>query len=260
MLDCQIWVFVHNIEKNYFKNKVKNQSKLFYLPYLKIKGSEKYTFTHSDYIMTLTQRDSKLLQDIYGRKSNIILPMTFYDEFDISRLPDTDTTAQIKELLFIGSMFPPNYMGIKWFVENVMPELEDYNLSIVGKDFELKKDELERKNVHVIGTVEKLDKYYYTENIMVMPIFYGDGIKIKTAEAMMYGKTIIASDEALEGYEVDKVRGIFRCNTKEEFVDKIKEASKLCGNGYNQEVREAYLSGYCLDNQIGECKKVWNPV
>ena len=155
-------------------------------------------------------------------------------------------------------MFPPNYYGIKWFVENVMPELKEYHLTIVGKDFELKKKELEKDNVSVVGTVKELDQYYYLPNIMVMPIFYGDGIKIKTAEAMMYGKTIVASDEALEGYEVEAVKGIYRCNTKEEFVDKIRKISSNCGNGYNREVRELYLSKYCLDNQIGACKKIWN--
>ena len=103
-------------------------------------------------------------------------------------------------------MFSPNYDGIKWFAENVMTELKDYHLIIVGKDFEQKKDELENVNVHVVGTVESLEKYYYSENIMVMPIFYGDGMKIKTAEAMMYGKIILASDEALEGYEVTEGR------------------------------------------------------
>jgi site-specific DNA-adenine methylase len=76
----------------------------------------------------------------------------------------------------------------------------------------------------------------------------------------MYGKTIIATDEALEGYDVNNVKGIFRCNTKKEFIDKIREASKHCGNGYRQSVRDIYLSRYCLDNQIGECKKVWNQI
>lgn len=257
-LFCQIWVFVHNIEKQYFENKVKHQSILFYLPYLKIKKSEESTFKNADYIMTLTQRDSNLLKEMYGRESDLILPMTFYDTFDAERLPKRNSTDEIKELLFIGSMFPPNYDGIKWFVENVMSELREYHLTIVGKDFELKKKELERDNVSVVGTVKELDQYYYLPNIMVMPIFYGDGIKIKTAEAMMYGKTIVASDEALEGYEVEAVKGIYRCNTKEEFVDKIRKISPNCGNGYNREVRELYLSKYCLDNQIGACKKIWN--
>ena len=259
-LNCKIWVFVHNIEKQYFENKVKHQSILFYLPYLKIRKSEKVTFENADYIMTLTNRDALLIKEIYGKDCNLMLPMTFYDVFDQNRVFKINSNQEIKELLYIGTMFPPNYDGMKWFVQNVMPRLEGYHLSIVGKNFESKRKELERKNVSVIGTVSALDKYYYSNNIMVMPIFYGDGMKIKTAEAMMYGKIIIATDEALEGYAVEGVKGIYRCNTVEEFLIEIENVSKYNKVGYCDEVRKLFLSKYCLNTQIGECKKKWSPL
>ncbi len=255
-LHCRIWVFVHNIEKNYFENKVKHQSKLFYLPFLKIAKSEKETFEYTDYIITLTHRDSDLLEEYYGRKGDLILPMTFSDCFDISKYKNNHDIKS-KQIIFIGTMFPPNFDGIKWFVDNVMPELPEYNLQIIGKNFELKKSELERENVTIIGTVESLEEYYYADNIMVMPIFYGDGMKIKTAEAMMYGKTILASDEALEGYDVENVKGIFRCNDKNEFVATIKRIFSGNDYQYREEVRSLFLKSYCLDRQIETCRALW---
>lgn len=253
-LKCEIWVFVHNVEKQYFENKVRHQSLIFYLPYLKITKSEAVTFKYADYIITLTERDSKKIEELYGKKSDLVLPMTFNDVFDEKKREKGG--HGIKELLFIGTMFSPNYDGIKWFAENVMTELKDYHLIIVGKDFEQKKDELENVNVHVVGTVESLEKYYYSENIMVMPIFYGDGMKIKTAEAMMYGKIILASDEALEGYEVTDVQGIYRCNTKEDYIKTIKQIEGK-ENYYSETVRQLYLRKYCLNNQIAWCKDLF---
>lgn len=254
-LACKIWVFVHNIEKNYFENKVRHQSLAFYLPYLKIRESERRTFQYADYIIALTQRDAGLIREIYGRDSHLVLPMAFNDEFDSGRAPIG--SFNVNELMFIGSLFPPNYDGIRWFVDNVMPELEAFHLTIAGKNFESKRKELERNNVSVIGSVESLDECYYGKNIMVMPIFYGDGMKVKTAEAMMYGKTILATNEALEGYETDGIDGIYRCNTKEEFVSAVKKASAPGSALFRAEVRGLFLSKYCLDNQIGECKKIW---
>lgn len=253
-LTCEIWVFVHNIEKQYFKNKVKHQNFLYFLPYLKIAKSEEETFKYADYIMTLTERDSKLIEKIYGRKSDLTLPMTFYDVFDYRK--QKKVNQRRKELLFIGTMFPPNYDGVKWFVENVMTELEDYHLTIVGKNFELKKNELEKRNVDVIGTTESLEEYYYSDNIMAMPIFYGDGMKIKTAEAMMYGKTILASDEALEGYEVANVEGIYRCNTKEDYIKTLRMIEGK-ENYYSEAVRQLFLTKYCLNSQILRCKEIF---
>mgnify|MGYP002509885019 CR=1 FL=1 len=254
-LPCELWVFVHNVERRYFENKMKCHKILYSLPYWRIAKSEKETFKYSDYIITLTLRDAQLINKLYGRNSDLILPMTFYDEFDDKKLfknGEQDT----KELLFIGTMFAPNYEGIKWFVDYVMPELNGFHLVIVGKDFELKRTELESKNVRVVGTVESLDQYYYSNNIMIMPIFYGDGMKIKTAEAMMYGKTILASDEALEGYEVNDVQGIYRCNTREEYLETIHMIERN-ENYYNKSVRNLFLSKYCLNNQIYECKRLW---
>ena len=254
-LKCEIWISVHNIEKNYFENKVKYHSKKFYLPYKMISYSEKQTFKYADYIIALTQRDASLIKEYYNKEANCILPMAFRDNYDRSK-QELDV-EESKELLFIGTMFPPNYDGIKWFVENVMVELDEYHLQIVGKNFELKRKELERKNVTVIGSVENLEKYYYRNNIIVMPIFYGDGIKVKTAEAMMYGKTILASDEALEGYDVKGIDGIVRCNSKTEYIEAIKMESTKRVYQYNQTVRELFLDKYSFEKQRSKCEKMW---
>lgn len=255
VLDCQIWVFIENIERQYFKNKLIHRGPLYLLPYLCVSNSEKKSLEQADYIMTLTERDSELLKQCYDVSSDIILPMTFRDKYNDQR---ERQAGNVKQILFIGTMFPPNYDGIKWFVEQVMPELQDYTLKIVGKNFEKKRTELERKNVQVIGTVDDLEEYYYSDSVMVMPIFYGDGMKVKTAESLMYGRTIFASDEALEGYDVEGVKGIFRCNTKEEYINAIHTffADKNV-EYYQEEVRNLFLKKYSFDSQVEYCIEKW---
>ncbi len=255
-VNCEIWVFVHNIERNYFKNKAKHENRLFYLPYLVIAKSEKETIKNADYIIGLTKRDAQISKKLYGKEFQKILPMAFYDEFNMEKR-NNKHSLKSKELLFIGTLFPANYDGIKWFVQNVMPELENISLKIVGKNFEKRKKDLECENVKVIGTVDDLSPFYYENNIMVMPILYGDGIKIKTAEAMMYGKIILASDEALVGYDIEGVEGIYRCNSKEQFVKHIRELFSKENEFYSPSVRNCFLNKYCLDKQIEECGREW---
>lgn len=255
-LFCEIWVFIHNIERNYFLNKIKHQSFLYMLPYFKIANSERKTIYRADYIITLTHRDSELLKEVYQKGSNLVLPMSFHDVFKEEKIR-VEENKDKQEILFVGSMFPPNLDGIRWFINQVMVDLPECILKIVGKGFEYKRKELERENVIVIGSVENLEAYYYSNNIMVMPIFYGDGIKVKTAEAMMYGKTILASDEALEGYQTEGTEDIYRCNTKKDFLKAIKEISFRKQQGYSKNVRELFCSKYSLDNQIEECRKIW---
>lgn len=131
-------------------------------------------------------------------------------------------------------------------MKEVMPKLRDIQLNIVGKGFESKKKEYEKyENVNVIGTVEEPDQYYYQHAAVVLPIRYGAGMKVKTAEAMMFGRRIFASDEALEGYDVQELPGITRCNEADEFAEAInlyfdKEETKP----YEPEVRRRFMEKY----------------
>lgn len=240
-------IFMENIEAQYFYNKVKYQNRLLYPIYVAVKNSEKKSFCYVNEIFCLTDRDARNLKEIYQRDADCIFPMTFKDCFTQKQIEIKERyrTEKEKNLLFVGSMFPPNYEGIKWFVENVMSELPEWTLTIVGKDFEEKKEELTRNNVRVVGTVDELAIYYLSDNVMIMPILFGDGMKIKTAEAMMYGKIIFATHEALEGYDVKNVEHIYECNSAEEFVKKIRkyypqDAKKF----FAEDVRKCFLERY----------------
>ena len=87
--------------------------------------------------------------------------------------------------------------------------------------------------------------YYIHSDAVVSPILAGDGMKVKTAEAIMYGKPIFATDEALEGYEVSQLKKIFRCNTSQEFITAINAyAGKPPYFPFNQEIRSLFLEKY----------------
>lgn len=116
-----------------------------------------------------------------------------------------------------------------------------YILKIVGKNFETRRKELERKNVMVIGTVDDVGEYYYNADAVVLPIFYGDGMKVKTAEAMMYGKMILATDEALEGYETVGIEAIWRCNDSVTFVNILRTVEF---HKYDENVRKLFKAKY----------------
>lgn len=260
-IKSEIWTFAHNVESNYFYNKLKKNALIRGIICRKIKKSERVTFENSDKIFSLTNRDADLIKTIYDKKVNFVIPVTFQDKFCLKKCAFHDWNK--KELLFIGSMFGPNYDGIKWFCRNVMKELPEYTLKIVGKGFESKRSDLEGEsdNIQVIGTVDDLEKYYYADNVIVMPIFYGEGQKVKTAEAMMYGKVILASDEALEGYHVQGVEGILRCNSKDEFVNSIRMLhEKIIWDNARNSVRSLFLKNYEFEHAVIKCRKEFGVV
>lgn len=237
-------VFFHNVEANYAYNKVKNEGLQFLPSYWASKKNEQLAMKHADSMICLNQRDMEELAKLYKRKADFILPVTLGDQFDMQRCKES--VIEKRHILFVGAYMPQNVVSIEWFINNVMIQLPDVVLDIVGKGFEKKKSEYEKyDNVNVIGEVDDLGAYYYTHSIVVLPIQYGAGMKIKTAEAMMYGRMIVASDEALEGYDVETTQEIMRCNMPEEYVRAIKEMiNRDMEDNYAYSVRELYLNKY----------------
>ena len=108
----------------------------------------------------------------------------------------------------------------------------------------LKAEETALRDIEVIGSVPDLTPYITEADIMILPIFKGSGMKVKTCESLMYGKNIIATDEALEGYEVEQGVSAWRCNTPEEFVQTITDFAQHPRPRFNQAARQCFLDKY----------------
>lgn len=236
----KIITFFHNIEYSYFKEKIKVEGikNLIMLPYIYV--NERRIINNSDKLIVLNRRDSEKLKKEYREEAELIIPLTLKDKFEGIRNKNIETN--IKRGLFVGSNFFANVQGIKWFVENVLPEVE-MELIIVGSGMDLLKEELENKNlkVKVLGFVKDVGPEYQKADFVIAPIFFGSGMKTKTTEALMYGKTIFGTQEAFEGFNLNFERVGGLCNTKEEFIKKINENIKNKINNYS---RETYLKLY----------------
>ncbi len=217
-------VFFHNVERQYIKNKILHENIGYLVSCPAFLFNEQIAIKKADKIICLNNRDSELIDKLYGRKADSLLPISFEDAFNEKKVQYNEIYCdEEKSLLFVGSYFQPNIEGIEWFINNVMSQLLDVKLIIVGKGLEKKTEEWENKNVQVVGTVQDVEGYYIRAGAVVLPIFYGDGMKVKTAEALMYGKVVFATKEALEGYEAEGQSDIFECNTKEEFTNSIRK-------------------------------------
>lgn len=256
--DIKIITFFHNIESVLALEQVKKENFLYFIKLIATYINEKLSTKFSDNIIMINSRDYNLCKKIYLRIPDLILSGGYKDLFENNKV-NTNVNYKNIKVLFVGSLFGPNIEGIKWFIKNVMPYI-NVNLQILGKNMESKKKELENgiKRINVIGSVASISDYYYDADIVVMPIFYGSGMKIKTVEALMYGKTIFATDEALEGYDKFKagLQGE-RCNTAKEFIEKINIYSKeKIIKKYNEDSRYLFLNEYSFVKAVEVLRSV----
>lgn len=244
---CKVVVHMHNIEVELYRDRLKNEKGIVsYIRYCCIKLNEYLSIKHASSIITLNKRDYDDMLNIYGRKADIILPITFPERKIQSSLDESGNY-----LLFVGSDFFPNVEGIIWFIKNVA-KIVKIKIKIVGGCCKngLLKDMVLPRNVELIGYVDDLDYFYSKAAAVIAPIFKGSGMKTKTIEAMSYGKTIIGTDEAFVGIE-NKASSIgFVCNTTDEFVRAINNFDRKLVNTYTLNSFKESFSNNVFKNKL----------
>jgi hypothetical protein len=83
----------------------------------------------------------------------------------------------------------------------------------------------------------------------------GGGMKTKTAEALMYGKTIFATSESLQGYDINEKTGK-QCNTAGEFIDAIHRHIGSNAPKLNTRARQLFLEKYSTTSTMNIFKQL----
>ena len=147
-------------------------------------------------------------------------------------------------LLFIGSAFYANRFGIEWFIYNVLPKI-NLKVFIIGRGFEKYKHKYEKKNkLKVLGYVKNLKQMYTNANLVIAPIFDGSGMKTKIAEAMMYGKKIIGTEESFSGYDHLNTGLVYFANDSNSFINIINKHMKKPNKKFYYNIRKVYKKYY----------------
>lgn len=215
----------HDIVADVIERKKKTEFNLKMLPIWNTEKKAEGTDARlTDVPIVLHRRDADLLQKYWGRKTDVFIPIALEDKFVPYDYSAENEKNEKLQLLFVGAYnWSVNVEAAKWFCENVMSKLNDYavQFNIAGFQMEnLLKDGWvgQYKNVKVLGTVDDLAETYKKADVVVEPILTGSGMKVKTAEALMHGKEVIGTQEALVGYDElsDKV-----CETAEDFISTI---------------------------------------
>lgn len=263
----KVITYCHDITYQLYNSLYSNSNKLLKFKYKKLMNNalinEKISFEKSDIIITLNKKDSKLLNKIYKKKSDIEIEMSIYNPLKNMKEKDMEIQNEKFKLLFVGvGTFLPNILGINFFIKDVLENIE-VELIIVGKGTEKNKEYWEKLNskVTVVGTVDNLKEYYDSVDAVIAPIFIGGGMKVKIVEALSYGKTIFGTKEAFEGYDLpfEKIGGI--CNNADEFALKINDYIKWWKENnrpkFNKESYDIFEEKYSYEASLEKFEQVF---
>lgn len=191
------------------------------------KKQELEALQNCDVVMPHNVKDKNLLvQDgIPEDKIHVIVPY-YHDMGYIER------KKLNHDILFWGAMYrPENYEAAIWFIENVMPLLEDLDVRFVvaGNRPPEKLKQYASSRVVITGFVEDETPLFESSMCFVSPLLTGAGIKVKVIEALSAGIPILTNDIGIEGIPAVNGESYFHC-------EKPKEYSRIIHELYNNKI------------------------
>ncbi|MEI4768846.1 glycosyltransferase [Psychrobacillus sp. FJAT-51614] len=194
-------------------------------------------FSKADVIHVVGSYEQILLQKEFPNKPIRNIPLYMFNEEEIN-VEKEDYNSR-ENLLFVGGFgHRPNYDGVKWFVNDIFPNIlkqkPEMKIYIVGSNPPEDIKSLSSNNIIVTGYVsdEELIQYYNQCRIVVVPLRYGAGVKGKVVEAIYHQVPIVTTSIGSEGLNEAKEHMMI-ANENNEFskmVLDLYDDEKIWGN------------------------------
>ena len=190
------------------------------IQYRNTKKRELEALSKCDLIMTHNQKDKDLLMEsgIVDKKIFTLIP--FYHKSKLVRKQTNN------DILYFGYMKrPENIITANWFIDNVMPLIEDLpcRFVIIGGGTPESLKLRESSKINIVGYVPEVDEYFAHAMCFVAPIQLGAGIKVKILEAMYSGIPVLTNDLGIEGISARNQIDYIHCKSKEDYADEIRK-------------------------------------
>ena len=130
------------------------------------------------------------------------------------------------ELFFLGKLdWGPNRDGLEWFLKVVWPAVRhlDLKLTIAGSgESAWLKPFLSDQKICFAGRVDSLIPYFTQAHVLLVPVFYGSGTRIKVLEAASFSRVSLSTSLGVQGSPLAGGEEYLSANTKEEWIHQIK--------------------------------------
>jgi glycosyltransferase involved in cell wall biosynthesis len=168
-----------------------------------------------DHVMVLCQPDYENIGRIPGNKA-LLCPHP-------SNVYPHKPRNEVKNIAYIASEYVPNVDAINFFINNcwkAISNLHDVTLSIYGNVVHCLEPPL-FKNIILKGFVANLNEVYDEADIIINPVRFGAGLKIKNIEALANGIPLVTTSHGARGLEKIQGKALLLADSSAEFIDKI---------------------------------------
>ena len=192
--------------------------------YIREKSKELGALKHCDLILPHNEDNTDILIQEGINKKRIQWLTPYFNN-----MKDCHWNGEERSVLFFGAMArPENYLSAIWYIENVMPRIQDLKLKFVvlGSNPAEVFEKYINDEVIVTGFVEDVTPYFEKSLCLVAPLVLGAGIKVKILEAMSAGIPILTNAIGIEGISATTQKEYVHCEDAFEYEKAIRQAYK----------------------------------
>jgi len=133
-----------------------------------------------------------------------------------------------------GHKYSPMDYGCRWFLENVLPmvenEVPNVHFYIAGNQSRERFGDYECKNVTVLGRLDDLTPYLRAMDVSIVPLFFESGTRYKILEAAICGVPVVSTSLGAEGLDLSHDKHLLIADSAQDFsksVIRLLHDSKL---------------------------------
>lgn len=257
----------HNLESEIWERVAKDSSSLLKSLYLNIQAKrlakyEKAQLNRYDALLPISDKDAKAFEKLGCTKPMHTVPAGV----DIDKYTQyTNIKPEPLSVGFIGSLdWIPNLEGLKWFANEVWPQVRaqvpNARFQIAGRNMP---DYLKNWNNHgieVLGEVDDQYQFMARQEILVVPLFSGSGMRIKIIEGMAMGRAVISTTIGAEGINYTAAENMMLADDARTFSFKIATALLTEGRteSLGQEAKKLIAEQYDNKRLIADTIDVLN--
>lgn len=169
-----------------------------------IERIERDLWNRCDVVVYPSEEEAEQVRSMAPHVNSMAIPLYCFRQQSVGRFESTLSTRQ--GILFVaGFGHPPNVDAACWLVREILPRIRqrmnNVQLLLVGSNPTDEVKALAGDGVEVLGYVDDatLESLYRSTRVVVAPLRFGAGVKLKVLEAMAHGVPVVTTSVGAQG-------------------------------------------------------------
>jgi glycosyltransferase involved in cell wall biosynthesis len=197
-----------------------------------VRSLEQRTVRDVDCTLAVSSEELAYFQTLGARRTELVP-----NGVDLAMHQPKSVVSPEPRILFLASLgYSANLDALHYLVDDILPHCRrtDAQLDIIGSNPPVSLPEVSRRSPILaapVGEVADVRPYVERNRLLVVPLRYGGGTRLKIIEGLAQGIPIISTSIGCAGLGLKHLEDIIVANEPEEFaawIDRLLEDTDLC--------------------------------